>query len=127
MFLNTKAPAILATTALMILRNQLSERVWGAHGVNTLAIDDPRPKPAGRRGVRRPPPRFSQATRAEASPGISVPAGRIRSCGRRLYRGSASLATASRMNIGFTPRIGSPHETGSRSSRRRGGCPLATP
>jgi hypothetical protein len=29
MILNTKAPAILATTALMIIRNQLSERVWG--------------------------------------------------------------------------------------------------
>ncbi len=46
MFLSTKAPAILATTALMILRNQLSERVWGTHGVNTLALDDPRPQPA---------------------------------------------------------------------------------
>jgi len=51
MFLNTKAPAILATTALMILRNQLSERVWGTHGVNTLAIDDPRPQPVGSGGV----------------------------------------------------------------------------
>jgi GDSL-like Lipase/Acylhydrolase len=44
MFLGTKAPATLATTALMILRNQLSQRVWGDHGVNTLALDDPRPQ-----------------------------------------------------------------------------------
>ena len=51
MFLSTKAPAILATTAVMILRNQLSERVWGTYGVNTLAIDDPRPQPRGRGGV----------------------------------------------------------------------------
>ena len=51
MLLSTKAPAILATTALMILRNQLSERVWGTHGVNTLAIDDPRPQHAGTGGV----------------------------------------------------------------------------
>src|SRR6185437_12810359 len=47
MFLRTKAPATLATTALMLLRNQLSERVWGTHGINTLAIDGPRPTLAG--------------------------------------------------------------------------------
>ncbi len=51
MNLGTKAPAILATTALMILRNRLSERVWGTHGVSTLAIDDPRTQGAGTRGV----------------------------------------------------------------------------
>jgi phospholipase/lecithinase/hemolysin len=51
MFPSTKAPAILATTALLILRNQLSERVWGTYGVNTLALDDPRPQTEGNRGV----------------------------------------------------------------------------
>jgi lysophospholipase L1-like esterase len=46
--LNRKVPAVLATTALMILRNRLSERVWGSHGVNTLPIDDPLPDLVGR-------------------------------------------------------------------------------
>lgn len=50
MFQSTK-PAILATTALMIFRNQLNERVWGTHGVNTLALDDPRPRPVRGGGV----------------------------------------------------------------------------
>ena len=49
MILSTKAPAILATTALMILRNQLSERVWGTHGVNTLAIRRPTTPTRGER------------------------------------------------------------------------------
>jgi hypothetical protein len=37
---NRNAPAAFATTALMILRNRLSERVWGCHGVHTLPITD---------------------------------------------------------------------------------------
>jgi hypothetical protein len=37
---NRNAPAAFATTARMILRNRLSERVWGCHGVHTLPITD---------------------------------------------------------------------------------------
>jgi lysophospholipase L1-like esterase len=51
MIVSTKAPAILASTARMILRNQLSERIWGTHGINTLAVDDARPRPVGSGGV----------------------------------------------------------------------------
>jgi phospholipase/lecithinase/hemolysin len=51
MLLPTKVPSILTTTALLILRNQLSERVWGTHGVNTLAIEHPRPQRAGQDGA----------------------------------------------------------------------------
>ncbi len=40
---NRNAPAAFATTALMILRNRLSERVWGCHGVHTLPIADRSP------------------------------------------------------------------------------------
>jgi phospholipase/lecithinase/hemolysin len=89
MFPRTKAPVVLATTALMILRNQLSERVWGTHGVNTLALDEPRPQPVSSGGVpahhlllpRRPAamlpredrPRLSHpVTRSKAITGIGV-------------------------------------------------------
>ncbi len=89
MFPSTKAPAVLASTALLILRNQLSERVWGTSGVNTLALDDPGPQSLANRGVpahhlrirRRPatmPPRehrphFSHpVARSKAITGIGV-------------------------------------------------------
>jgi hypothetical protein len=42
-----KVPAVFATTALMILRNRLSERVWGSYGVNTFPADDPLPHRVG--------------------------------------------------------------------------------
>ena len=38
-----KVPAVLATTALMILRNRLSEGVWGSHGVDTFPAVSPPP------------------------------------------------------------------------------------
>jgi phospholipase/lecithinase/hemolysin len=43
-----KVPAVLATTALMILRSRFSERVWGSYGVDTLPSDDRRPHLVGR-------------------------------------------------------------------------------
>ncbi|WP_240911576.1 SGNH/GDSL hydrolase family protein [Paludisphaera soli] len=49
MFQSSK-PAILTTTALLV-RNNLSERVWGTHGVNTLALDDPQPQTVRGAGV----------------------------------------------------------------------------
>jgi phospholipase/lecithinase/hemolysin len=89
MFPSTKAPAVLASTALLILRNQLSERVWGTSGVNTLALDDPGPQSLANRGVpahhlripRRPAtmlsrehrPHFSHpVARSETITGIGV-------------------------------------------------------
>ena len=45
-----KAPVVLATTTLMILRNRLSENVWGSHGVDTFsAIGPPHHRPASTR------------------------------------------------------------------------------
>jgi phospholipase/lecithinase/hemolysin len=44
---NRKVPAVLATTALMILRNRLSEGVWGSHGVDTFPAVGPPPDRAG--------------------------------------------------------------------------------
>ena len=73
---NRKVPAVLATTALMILRNRLSEQVWGSHGVNTFA-DDPVSLPVGRTRAaperRRPPRRIAtphsrQSNASEQSP-----------------------------------------------------------
>ena len=46
---NKNAPAAFASTALMILRNRLSERVWGCHGVHTLPITDRSPGLVGTR------------------------------------------------------------------------------
>ena len=48
-----KVPAVLATTALLILRNRLSERIWGCHGVNTLPVETP---PTSLSGERKPAP-----------------------------------------------------------------------
>jgi phospholipase/lecithinase/hemolysin len=80
MFLRTKAPAVLATTALMILRNQLSERVWGTHGVNTLALDDPGPQPVRSGGVAahhlRLPRRVATMLPRDYRPGLSHPVAR---------------------------------------------------
>ncbi len=59
-----KVPAVLATTALMILRNRLSERIWGCHGVDTLPLETPPTSVSGER--RRAPhariPRRRRAT-----------------------------------------------------------------
>ena len=41
---NGNARAAFANTALMILRNRLSERVWGCHGVYTLPITERSPR-----------------------------------------------------------------------------------
>ena len=36
-----KVPLVLASTALLILRNRLSDRIWGCHGVYTLPVETP--------------------------------------------------------------------------------------
>ncbi len=53
-------PAGLANTAMMILRNRISKRVWGSHGIYTMPVDDPHPHlvgtsqlPSVHRGSRR--------------------------------------------------------------------------
>lgn len=48
-------PAFLATTALLILRHLVSERVWGSHGVNTLRVDEPPPHLPGERTLTTGP------------------------------------------------------------------------
>lgn len=58
-------PALLATTALLILRNLLSEQVWGSHGVNTLRTDELPPRPPGERELATEPHFVSR--RLEAS------------------------------------------------------------
>ncbi len=52
---NKNAPAAFASTALMILRNRLSERVWGCHGVHTLPIADRSPRLVGKRRLATGP------------------------------------------------------------------------
>ena len=61
---NRKVPAVLATTALMILRNRLSEGVWGSHGVDTFpAVGPPQERAASTRPpLRRPRSRWRIAT-----------------------------------------------------------------
>lgn len=58
-----KVPAVLATTALMILRNRLSERIWGCHGVNTLPVETPPTSLSGER-KRAPHTRIPRRRRA---------------------------------------------------------------
>lgn len=66
MFPKKKVPAVLATTAL-ILRNRLSERIWGCHGVNTLPVEtSPTPPSGGRRYA--PHTRFPRRRRATSGP-----------------------------------------------------------
>ena len=59
-------PAAFATTALMILRNRLSERVWGCHGVHTLPVGDRRPRVMGKRRLATGP--FSPLARSATIP-----------------------------------------------------------
>ena len=56
---NGNARAAFANTALMILRNRLSERVWGCHGIYTLPITDRSPRLVRKRRLATgpvPPP-----------------------------------------------------------------------
>jgi phospholipase/lecithinase/hemolysin len=62
---NRKVPAVLATTALMILRNRLSEGVWGSHGVDTFPTFVP---PPDRATSTRPPLGSPRSQRRIAMP-----------------------------------------------------------
>ena len=73
MFLSTKAPAILATTALMILRNQLSERVWGTSWGQYPGDRRPTAPTAWARVESPPTTSSSQATGDDAPPRTSSP------------------------------------------------------
>src|SRR5258708_2653580 len=47
MITKEKSSVSLASTALLILRNRISERVWGSHGVYTIPVEDSQPHRVG--------------------------------------------------------------------------------
>jgi phospholipase/lecithinase/hemolysin len=47
MTIKEKTSVGLAGTAFLILRNRISERVWGSHGVYTMPVEDPLPHRGG--------------------------------------------------------------------------------
>lgn len=69
-----KVPGVLTTTALLILRNRLSERVWGSHGVNTLRIDELRRHGSTKRNLATEPHFFlRRRTRSGAEEAHAYP------------------------------------------------------
>ncbi|MDB5348941.1 MAG: phospholipase/lecithinase/hemolysin [Planctomycetota bacterium] len=78
----------LASTALLILRNRISERVWGSHGVYTMPVEDPQPHRVG----PTPVPSSDPSTR--------------RKCRTIIHRGAHPIHSHSMPRLGSIQGIG---------------------
>ena len=101
-------PAMLASTTLLILRNRLSERVWGSRGVYSPHISQPRPSHGPGIGLAACRPSCQEQTPKE------LPCRATPWPDRVSLMGSESSAIASRTNIGTTHRTAHQRGIGSR-------------